>query len=334
MEASLVVVVAIMAAVILALILMRTRERQGDSARLDERLDSLNQRIGEVTGQASTYHETLNAVNQTLGGLTQSSERIMEVGRDMQKLQEVLAAPTLRGGIGELMLEGVLQQMLPKGFYETQHTFRNGHRVDAVIRLAEGLVSVDAKFPIESFRRLMEAKDGEQKTRLNRFRSDIKRHIDDIAEKYICPGETLDFALMYIPAENVYYEIVLKADHEEDLLDYAWTKRVVATSPNSFYAYLQVIALGLRGLQVEQNAQDILRSLNRLRDDFDRFAGDYRVIGTHLGHAQSKYNEAFPKLESIRGALPGQHAGPSLGEPQETAGNSGPGQESQDDVGV
>ena len=306
MEIGLIAAVALMAVAILALVLTRSRGRQVDPARLDERLDSLNQRLGEVTGQASTYHETLTSVNKALGGLTQTSQRILDVGQDMRKLQELLASPTLRGELGELLLEELLRQTLPQGSYGVQHTFRNGHRVDAVIRLKDGLVPVDAKFPLESFRRLVEAGEAGARSHQRQFYRDVKVHIDAIADKYICPGETMDFALMYIPAENVYYEIVLKAEGREDILKYAWSKRVIATSPNSLFAYLQVIALGLRGLQIEQNARLMVESLSRLKDDFDRFANDYRVIGTHLGRAQSKYGEGLPKLESIQRALPGQ----------------------------
>ncbi len=176
----------------------------------------------------------------------------------------------------------------------------------AVIRLKEGLVPIDSKFPLEGFRRLTEASANGRRGHVSRFRTDVKRHIDDIAAKYICPGETLDFALMYIPAENVYYEIVLKAKGQDDILNYAWGKRVIPTSPNTLYAYLRVIAMGLRGLQVEENARQMIDSLSRLSDDFDRFADDYRVLGTHLGHAQAKYGEALPRLDSIRRGLPGR----------------------------
>ena len=118
----------------------------------------------------------------------------------------------------------------------------------------------------------------------------------------------MDFALMYIPAENVYYEVVLKEQGREDILDYAWARRVFPASPNSFYTYLQVIYFGLRGLEVEQNARRIIESLTRLKDDFDRFAEDYRLVGSHLRRAQSKHDEGLPKLESIRRALPGHLA--------------------------
>ena len=130
--------------------------------------------------------------------------------------------------------------------------------------------------------------------------------MDAIADNYIRPGETLDFALMYVPAENVYYEIVLKKEGQDDILDYAWSKRVFPTSPNSLYTYLHAIALGLRGLQVEENAKQMIDSLRRLNGEFERFAKDYKVIGTHLRNAHSKYGEGLPKLESIQRELPGR----------------------------
>ena len=307
-----------MAVAIVALALSRLRGRGADMA-LDQRLDSLNQRLGELTGQSATYQETMDSVNRALGGLAQTSQRLLEVGKGMRDLQDILAAPTLRGGLGELMLEEMLKQTLPAGFYETQYTFRNGARVDAVVRLSEGLVSVDAKFPLESFRRLMDSEEAERRTHRAQFRRDVKRHIDAIADRYICPGETLDFALMYIPAENVYYEIVLKESDQNDILEYGWSRRGMPTSPNSFYAYLQVVALGLKGLQVEQNAQRMLESLTRLRRDFDRFADDYRLVGTHLGRARAKFDDGLPKLEAIQRALPGQlTTGPSI-EPLDAA---------------
>lgn len=312
MEIALIAVVVLLVVVILALVLFRLRSPQLDTARLDERLDSLNRQLGEVTSEASTHRDTIAAVNQALGGLTETSKHILEVGQDMRKLQEVFAAPTLRGGVGETMLEDLLRQTLPNGSYDTQHTFRNGNRVDAVIQLADGVVPVDAKFPLESFRRIMEAADAERRSHMTRFRRDVRGHVDAIADKYICPGETLDFALMYIPAENVYYEIVLKEELEQDILNYAWNRRVIPTSPNSLYAYLQVIALGLKSLQIEANAQQVLESLKILEGDFNKFARDYDTIGKHLRNARSKYDDGLLKLDSIQRGLPGQlTTGPS-----------------------
>ena len=274
------VLVGLSMVTILVLVVTRPRGRDADTSGLGQRMDS---------------------VNQTLGRLSQVSESMLDVG---QELRKVLSAPTPRGALGETLLEEMLSQTLPAGSYRTQHTFRNQRRVDAVIQLADGLVPVDAKFPFEAYRAMIESDPSERKSHLARFRRDVKKHIDDIAERYICPGETLDFALMYIPNESVYQQIVLQDGEQEDLLAYAWSRRVIATSPNSLYAYLQVISLGLRGLQVEQNAKSMLESLSRLEGDFERFAEDFRLVGTHLSRAKAKYDEGLPKLDSIQRGLP------------------------------
>lgn len=276
------VLVGLSMVTILVLVITRSRGRDADASGLGPRIDS---------------------VNQTLGRLSQVSESMLDVG---QELRKVLSAPTPRGALGETLLEEMLNQTLPAGSYRTQHTFRNLRRVDAVIQLADGLVPVDAKFPFEGYRAMVESDPSERKSSSARFRRDVKKHIDDIAERYICPGETLDFALMYIPNESVYHQIVLQDGEQEDLVAYAWSRRIIATSPNSLYAYLQVISLGLRGLQVEQNAKSMLESLSRLEGDFERFAEDFRLVGTHLSRAKAKYDEGLPKLDSIQRGLPGR----------------------------
>ena len=236
MEIALIVVLVLMAVAILALTAALLRSERPDPAPADDRLDSLNRGLGEVKAD---------------------TRRMVEVGEEMRA---VLGAPTLRGGLGERMLEQLLGQVLPSGAYSTQHQLRNGTRVDALVLLREGqAVSVDAKFPMESYRRLMEADEGGRDAERRQLHRAVKGHVDDIAVKYICPGETLDFALMYIPAENVYYEI-LTGGGPDDVLDYAWSKRVFPTSPNSLYAYLQVVAQGLRGLQVERSSRETLAS--------------------------------------------------------------------------
>jgi DNA recombination protein RmuC len=132
--------------------------------------------------------------------------------------------------------------------------------------------------------------------------ADIKKHIDAIAGKYILPDEgTYDFALMYIPAENVYYETIIKDDATEDrsLCQYAMSKRVIPVSPNTLYAYLQAIVLGLKGMKIEDRAKDILRYLNRLQIDFSKFRDEFSLMGRHLGHAQASYLNAERRLEQM-----------------------------------
>ncbi len=284
--------------------------------------------MGEVRSgvreELQNVGKVVSDVQGKLGELGQVTQRVFEVGRDIAGLEQILKSPKLRGGLGETLLEQLLAQMLPREHYEPQYAFRSGEKVDAVIRLGDRLVPVDAKFPLENFRRLLEETDEDRRRRLKKaFVSDVKARADEIAKKYILPDEgTFDFALMYIPAENVYYEIVVKdeAVEEESAAVYALGRRVIPVSPNSFYAYLRVIVLGLRGLQIERGAQEIQARLIRLRDDLEKFREAFEVVGKHLTNARNKYDEAAAglnrveaKLEGIEGkgaesALPGPDA--------------------------
>jgi DNA recombination protein RmuC len=254
---------------------------------LGERLDSTAQVVG--------------AVQRSLGGLEEANRKIYDIGKDIASLQEILRAPKLRGGLGELLLEDLLAQILPADHFVTQYTFRTGQKVDAVIKLGTGLVPVDSKFPLENFRRLLDAQTEDDRTRARRaFVTDVKRHIDTVAAKYILPDEgTFDFALMYIPAENVYYEIVVKDEQTADagIGEYALARKVIPVSPGCFYAYLQAIVLGLRGLRIEERSHEILQQLARLRGDFDRFREDFRLVGRHLNNAVSSFAGADRRLE-------------------------------------
>jgi DNA recombination protein RmuC len=256
---------------------------------LGERLDNAARVVGEV--------------ERSLGGLVEANRRIYEIARDIASLQEILRAPKLRGGLGEFFLGDLLAQILPLQHFAMQHAFRNGDKVDAVIKLGPSLVPVDAKFPLENFRRMLEAGADEEKNRARKqFSADVKKHIDAIAAKYILPDEgTYDFALMYVPAENVYYETIIKDDasDEKSLSHYALGRRVIPVSPNSLYAYLQAIVLGLRGMNIEDRAREILEYLSRLQGDFGKFREDFALIGKHLSHAQSCYQSADRRLEQF-----------------------------------
>ncbi|MDD5728063.1 MAG: DNA recombination protein RmuC [Victivallales bacterium] len=246
-------------------------------------------------------------VQKNLGSLSQATQRIFEVGKDIASLQEILQAPKLRGGLGELFLADLLQQILPSKNVTLQYKFKNGDTVDAVIRLGQGMVSVDSKFPLENFRRVLSAQSDEERRRSRKtFIGDVKKHIDAIAAKYIVPDEgTFDFALMYIPAENVYYEVIIKdsAETEQSVSAYALQKKVIPVSPNSFYAYLQAIVLGLKGLRVEENVQHILQHLTRLGGDIRRFRDDFDVLGRHVVNVKNKYDEAEKKIAAFEDRL-------------------------------
>jgi len=161
-------------------------------------------------------------------------------------------------------------------------------------------VPIDAKFPLEDFRRLLEATDDDGRARARRaFVARVRRHIDDIATKYVLPDEgTYDFALMYIPAENVYYETIIR-DEEPGLAAYALGRKVIPVSPNCFYAYLQAIALGLRGLRIEARAEEVMGLLGRLSGDLGRLREDFRLVGKHLTNAAQAHASAERRMERL-----------------------------------
>ncbi|MBP7828955.1 MAG: DNA recombination protein RmuC [Kiritimatiellae bacterium] len=278
---------------------------RGFSGQIGQALDATRKGMDERLDGAA---RVIQGVSVKLGQLDEASKRIFDVGRDIAGLQEILRAPKLRGNIGELFLDDLLGQILPPEHYRMQHAFRNGQAVDAVIVLRSGMVPVDAKFPLDNFRQLVAAAGDEARAAARKlFARDVKKHIDAIAEKYIRTDEgTFDFALMYIPAENVYYETIIKddsAEGESALFQYALKKRVIPVSPNSFYAYLQTILLGLKGLRIEESARELLDKLVGLRRDLERFDEAFRLIGQHLDNSKKKYDEAEKRLTKIEGHM-------------------------------
>ncbi len=282
------------------------------TTQVNSQLNSVNQQLSTATGQIGNRLDhaarVVGEVKQNLGEMAKATQQVYDVGKDIASLQEILRAPKLRGNLGELFLGELLSQVLPPTQYTLQYRFKSNEVVDAAIRLGPGLVPVDAKFPLENFKKMIETvSDDEKKTHRRKFRADVKKQIDQIASKYILPDEgTYDFALMYIPAENVYYETIIRDEtfgDENALCSYALAKRVVPVSPNSFYAYLQVIVLGFKGLRIEKSAQEIHQRLLHVSGDFHRFKEDFEVIGRHLSNTKGKYEEASKKLDRLGGRL-------------------------------
>ncbi|RKY39787.1 MAG: hypothetical protein DRP75_01105, partial [Candidatus Omnitrophota bacterium] len=264
--------------ILILLLLLKSRERRGEvlllsqqmgqlTTQLNEQLNAIvqqvNQRLKENTQMLQENSRSINErldraaavispLQNKLGELGEASKRMIEIGKDISRLETLLKAPKFRGEIGEFLLENLLAQILPKDFFRLQYRFKSGEKVDAVICLGERIVPVDSKFPLESFRRLIEEDREVEKRRLYKeFERDVKRHIEEIANKYILPDEgTYNFALMYIPAENIYYETITRQE-EKGIWSYALARKVIPVSPNSFYAYLMVIVEGLRGMQIE-----------------------------------------------------------------------------------
>ncbi|MDD5098074.1 MAG: DNA recombination protein RmuC [Candidatus Omnitrophica bacterium] len=275
------------------------------SSQVNDRLNQMNLSLQEankiISQNLGNANSAFGNVKEQLGKLEETNKQIIAISKDISSLQELLRAPKFRGAMGETLLENLLSQVLPKEHYHTQYRFKSTDAVDAVICLGERLVPVDAKFSLENFQKMLDAPDEQGKEAFRKkFIQDVKNRINEIAAKYILPAEnTYDFALMYIPAENVYYEVIIK----EDIFSYSMQKKVIPVSPNTFYAYLQVICLGLRGLKVEENAKAILKSLGALSIETNKFKEDFDILGSHLLNANTKYTDAQKRLDRVSDRL-------------------------------
>jgi DNA recombination protein RmuC len=269
------------------------RQLADRNADVDRRLEAMT---ATMDRRLETATKTTSAIHLQLGQLGQANAEILARANDLKKLEQALRPPKARGGFGELLLGNLLRDRLPADAYELQYGFKTGERVDAVIKV-ERLVPIDAKFPLDNFERLADAeKDHERALYEKAFSRDLRNHVDAIAGKYIRPDEgTYDFALMYLPSEGVYYELV--CGKTGALLQYAHDKRVFPVSPTTFTSQLQVIVLGLKGMQIEQRAHEVMAYVTQLQGDFDRFRDDFQVVGKHIGNAQSKFAEAERRLD-------------------------------------
>jgi len=295
-------------------------QTQTMNAQLGQLMQSVTQQLGQVrqelqTGIASSgqlaseaQKEVAKRLQSSTDALVQMSQKIGEVQRTSQDLsqaaqtlQSVLGGAKTRGTLGEVTLERLLEDALPRSACEMQYRFATGAIVDAIVRVGERILPVDSKFPLEAYRRL--AAEGDAARR--EFSTAVRKHADCIAEKYILPEEhTLDYALMFVPSEGVYYELLRTEDAKCGMLDeYCRSKRVFPVSPNTFYAYLSAIAVSLQGQKIEENARHLLANLAGLRKQMDSFADVYERLGTHLRHAQQSYEEADSRLGRARNSV-------------------------------
>lgn len=237
--------------------------------------------------------------------MAQELGMVKEIGHQMKDFQDFLKSPKLRGNIGEQILKDLLDQVLPKNNFSLQYQFREGQIVDAIVKTKQGIIPIDSKFPMEIFRKMNQVR-GEEKERASReFVREIKKHIDDIARKYILPQEgTTDFALMYIPSEPVYYEITL---NQPELLEYGYGKKIYFVSPNSFYYFLKIIMIGLEGAKIEEASKKILEGLKAIQQESVKFGEELNTLVSHIDHAknssdrvQSRYSRLIGRIDGLR----------------------------------
>ena len=297
-----------------------TTQSQSFAAQLGQMSHTVTQQLGSMsqqiqTGMASTgslvsdaqraVSVQLQSATAIMGTLQQQLGKVEQSGHDLsdaaKAIESVLGGSKTRGLLGEVALERMLADTLPSSAYEMQYRFSNGEVVDAAVHFGSKLVPVDSKFPLEDFRRLIEQGEEARKG----FGNAVRNHADSISKKYIVPGEnTLDFALMFVPSESVYYELLMSTDAKGVPLDaYCRDKRVIPVSPNSLYAHLSVILMGLKGLQIEENALRLHASLSGLKTQWDNFAAVFEKLGTHLRNASQSYSDADRKLDRARDVL-------------------------------
>jgi DNA recombination protein RmuC len=310
-------------AVVLALLyLLWQREQQpGDSQgllllqnQLQELTKMLDSRVAESSRQV---HETVRAqlsesaklikeVTEGLTKLDETNRQVVSFADQLQNLQDILKNPKQRGILGEYYLETLLKNVLPPGSYQMQYPFKDGTIVDAVVFVKEKIIPIDSKFSLENYNRLVEERDPVERERLERaFKQDLKFRIDETA-KYVKPAEgTMDFAFMFIPHEAIYYDLLVAhvgamKVNTRDLVEYAFKeKRVIITSPTSFLAYLQTVLQGLKAMQIEEKAGQIIGRVEELGKHLRAYEDYYQKLGKSLGTTISHYNSGYKELGKI-----------------------------------
>src|SRR3989344_2389428 len=261
---------------------------------------SMDTNAQNMVDQNRVISHRLDKAAEVISNVQKSIGEMTELGRGMRELQEFLRSPKLRGQMGEAGLKDLLGQALPKQHFHLQYAFKSGEIVDAALQLEKGIIPIDEKFPMENFRKMTKSQnEKERDAHRKSFTVDVKKHIDAISTKYIRPQEgTLDFALMYIPAEPVYYEILT---NNPEIDDYAYQKRVRPVSPNTLYAYLRAIIMSLEGSRIEKQAGQILAALREIAGETDKFGSSLYVLTRHIKNAAASpddVNTRFSRLNS------------------------------------
>src|SRR3989344_7768573 len=282
----------------LAYLINKKGEKKDDSEALKVVTEWMKQMQSSVEkrldNNASELNQRLDKASAVISVLSKEMGSFSEIGRNMR---ELLAAPKTRGNFGELILEELLKQHMPSGSFKMQYKFKNGETVDAIIMLDGNILCIDSKFPMENFRAILSAESEEDRIGFEKnFVRDVKKHIDDISKKYILPQEkTYDFALMYVPAEAVYYEII----RNDNIMEYAKGRRVFLISPQAMYHYIHVLAQALRGRRVNEMAQQVLTYFAAIKQETVKFGESLSVLSRHVTNAKNamdSVNSGFLKL--------------------------------------
>lgn len=269
------------------------QDQRHSTETLQNQVHKTNRELGERLDNAA---RVVQSVGTEVG-------KMQEIGQSMKELQQIMKSPKLRGNLGEEVMKNALQDLLPKDGYKMQHKFKSGDTVDAVVKTKNGLIPLDSKFPVENYLAAQKTDDQAEKERLQKqFAKDIKAHIDKIAKKYILPAEdTVDFAIMYVPGESVYYEIITSTE----LAEYGEKKKVYLVSPNTFHYFLQTVMVALSGEQIEQQAKQVMVALQAIRGDAQKLGTDLGVLGRHVTNANKSMETVGSSYERLGSKIDG-----------------------------
>lgn len=274
-------------------------------ASLDQTNKTLNDSLNNTSNNVvKTLQENTRQLNDRLDkaaivikDVGREVGQMSEIGRNMRELQEFLKSPKLRGNIGEQVLKDLISQMFPKNSFNLQYQFKTGDIVDAAIKTDAGILPIDSKFPMENFQKMMKAADDKEKQKArNDLMRDVKKHILDISKKYILPAEnTMDFCLMYIPSESVYYELI----NITEIMEFARRQRVYIVSPSTLYAHLQTILLSFEGHKIESHSKEVFALLRAITIDYSKVEENLSTLGKHINNSSSQFinvTSSFTKI--------------------------------------
>ena len=259
-----------------------------------------------MQGQLSESTKIVRDVTEKLTKLDETNKQVLNFSDQLKNLQDILKNPKQRGVLGEYFLEETLKNVLPPNAYQMQYKFKNGDIVDAVVFVKDKIIPVDSKFSLENYERILNENNKEERLKLEKqFKLDLKNRIDETS-KYVRPGEkTMDFAFMFIPSEAIYYDLLVNKVGAvkvttRDLIEYAFKdKHVIIVSPTSFLAYLQTVLQGLRALQIEESAKEIMERVEKLSKHIVNYDEFLRKLGGHLGTTVNTYNTAYKEFKKI-----------------------------------
>jgi len=272
----------------------------------EKSMESMQKQLIESGKIARDANINIKDITSQLQKIHSGQQHVKDVKEELGKLSNILANPKQRGILGEYFLETLLKNVFQPNQYKLQYKFKNGDIVDAVIFVKDKIIPIDSKFSLENYNRLLEEKDSLKRKELEKaLKQNLKKRIEDTS-KYIRPEEgTMDFAFMFIPSEGIYYDLLINQVgavkiSTYDLIEYAFKeKHVIVVSPTSFYAYLQTVLQGLRALQIEESANDILKGVEILRKHMLNYNEFLSKLGTHLGTTVSTYNRAYKEFAKI-----------------------------------